>query len=194
MGAPIQDPLKINFISGANYRAFYYGNCVAAHNLVFRRELLEHIFPVPDTVFFDHWLAYIACRTGGIKYLDEKLVLYRKHESSVTVSSTQQTTKQSGLLNHLNKKAQRQQQRTANKIRQLVIFSEANNRLNKQDTELDNLIREYKNFDNYFFNRTIFSTLNSNKNTFFSITKKNTLLLCIKEAFGKIFYQWFPIS
>ena len=71
---------KINFISGHNHRAFYYTNCVAAHSMLFYRELLAYLDTLPGSIYYDQWLTCIACRLGTIHAADKKLVLYRRHD------------------------------------------------------------------------------------------------------------------
>jgi hypothetical protein len=39
--------------------------------------------PFPDSMPHDQWLALLAADRGGIKYLDEALVLYRQHSGNV---------------------------------------------------------------------------------------------------------------
>jgi glycosyltransferase involved in cell wall biosynthesis len=70
---PITDPL-----------GFLFGNPVSGHAMLFRRSLLERALPVPEGMFHDWWLAFVAATQGGIAWCGEPLVLYRQHASSVT--------------------------------------------------------------------------------------------------------------
>jgi GT2 family glycosyltransferase len=70
---PIEDPAGLLF-----------DNCVAGHALLFRRSLLERALPVPEGVFHDWWLAFVAAGAGGVAFWPEPLVFYRQHASSVT--------------------------------------------------------------------------------------------------------------
>jgi glycosyltransferase involved in cell wall biosynthesis len=63
---------------------FVANNCVPGHGMLFRRELMEGAFPVPDCFFHDWWLAAIATTRGGIVFCDQKLVKYRQHGATVT--------------------------------------------------------------------------------------------------------------
>jgi len=61
-----------------------FGNCVSGHAMLFRRSLLERALPMPPGFFHDWWLATVAAASGGIRFVDECLVLYRQHGSNVT--------------------------------------------------------------------------------------------------------------
>ena len=57
-------------------------NVVAGATTVFRRELLAHAIPFPDTWVHDEWLAMIASVTGQVDFLPEQLIDYRQHSSN----------------------------------------------------------------------------------------------------------------
>lgn len=193
IGNDLKQLLKINFISGANYRAFYYSNCVTAHTMLFRRELLNYIKTLPTSVYHDHWLAFIACRLGAIQAVDRKLVLYRRHDSSVT--TTVKKKKFTGNpLAYLRAKADRQSLRNQNKLQKLKDFQSFNSRINNPDPELDTIIRELAKFDHYFFNRRIFSILNKGQDEYFAISRKHRRRLVLEECFGRKFYQYIPVT
>jgi glycosyltransferase involved in cell wall biosynthesis len=60
-------------------------NWVVSHTLMFRRELIPHALPIPPhQVYHDGWLALVAAKLGGIRYLDERLQIYRRHPASMT--------------------------------------------------------------------------------------------------------------
>ena len=57
------------------------GLWVAAHSMIFRRELLDLALPFPNAPHLNHdgWMAYIAMLKGTIAFIPEVLVLYRQH-------------------------------------------------------------------------------------------------------------------
>ncbi len=59
-------------------------NCVSGHAMLFRRSLVARALPVPEGLFHDWWLAFVAAGFGGIAYCPEPLVQYRQHGRSVT--------------------------------------------------------------------------------------------------------------
>jgi glycosyltransferase involved in cell wall biosynthesis len=74
-----------HMISGSNLYALDpdSGIWVAAHAMLFRRELLDLALPFPSYLNHDTWLAYIAMLKGGIRYVPEVMTLYRQHEGNM---------------------------------------------------------------------------------------------------------------
>jgi glycosyltransferase involved in cell wall biosynthesis len=71
-------------VSGNRPRAFSFYNCASGHAMLFRRELLAHALPIPDGVHYDWWLAFVASNHGGLRYVDEPLVQFRRHADTAT--------------------------------------------------------------------------------------------------------------
>jgi len=193
LGRDLRQSLKINFISGNNHRAFYYGNCVAAHTMLFSSELLPYLDSLPESVYHDHWLAFIASRLGTIQAVDKKLVLYRRHDSSVTTSIKKKRFT-GNLVAYLKAKADRQSQRNKDKLKKLKDFQSFNNRINKPDPELDSIIGELEAFDRYFFNYKIFGILNKRHESYFAISRKGHFGQIMEESMGRKFYQYIPVT
>lgn len=62
------------------FRCFALGCCT-----LFKKELLTFSIPFPDcAVSHDWWIALIAEKKGGIKYIDDKLVHHREHEKNIS--------------------------------------------------------------------------------------------------------------
>jgi len=59
----------------------YFGSCMA-----FRRELLEFALPFPLSreIGHDVWLGLVAEMVGKVYFINEPLILYRRHSSAVT--------------------------------------------------------------------------------------------------------------
>ncbi|MDR1258423.1 MAG: glycosyltransferase family 2 protein [Tannerellaceae bacterium] len=70
-----------NLISGRNLYMLDSGSgiWIAAHAMMFRRELLDPALPFSPYFSHDTWLAYIAMLKGNVTFLPEVLVLYRQH-------------------------------------------------------------------------------------------------------------------
>ena len=69
---------------GSNPLAFAFTNCISGHALLVKREFLKKYMPVPEGMYYDWWLAIAAAASDAIKYCDEPLVLFRRHERTVT--------------------------------------------------------------------------------------------------------------
>lgn len=62
----------------------YYGSCV-----VFRRSLLNHALPMPQTreIGHDIWLGLVAEMTGKVRFIDTPYLLYRRHNNTKTATT-----------------------------------------------------------------------------------------------------------
>lgn len=62
-----------------------YGNIAQGAASMIRQSLVKEIIPFPDSVIYhDWWIALNACNNNGCKYVDQILLKYRQHESSIT--------------------------------------------------------------------------------------------------------------
>ncbi|MFX0093008.1 MAG: hypothetical protein ACFFBD_14710, partial [Candidatus Hodarchaeota archaeon] len=52
--------------------------------VMFKKELLAMLLPIPRGIDFDRWVALIATKMNGVKYLDKPLVYYRQHQNNAS--------------------------------------------------------------------------------------------------------------
>lgn len=58
----------------------YHGCCIA-----FRKELKKEILPIPENIYLhDEWIGLVAELNGKTKFIDEKLIKYRRHSSNTS--------------------------------------------------------------------------------------------------------------
>ena len=94
------DKQKIK-IKKINLQTLLYGNVVTGCTMIINRPMAEEFFLMEDGNYLhDEWLALIAYTFGKVKFLSEKLVLYRQHESNVTFS---ENYKAMGFLKKIKK-------------------------------------------------------------------------------------------
>ncbi|MGD9718978.1 MAG: glycosyltransferase family 2 protein, partial [Sulfurimonadaceae bacterium] len=74
--------LKNNFISSHSALNFLYDNSVSAHAMMFKKELLDLLFPFPTQTYFDTYIAATAASLEGVVYVDKTLVHYRQHTNN----------------------------------------------------------------------------------------------------------------
>lgn len=72
-------------VHGRDPRQLLFHNTVSGHAMVFRKSLLDSAGKTPVGMYYDWWLAFVAASLGGITFLEEPLVDYRRHPSAVTV-------------------------------------------------------------------------------------------------------------
>ena len=68
-----QDPLR-----------YVFQNTVSGHAMIVRREVFERAEPFPPLLYHDWWLAMCAAAGGGVVYVDDALVQFRRHELSAS--------------------------------------------------------------------------------------------------------------
>lgn len=78
------------------YTCGYLGCCIA-----FRRNLLEHILPIPKNTPHDLWIGLVCNNFGSFKILQEPLLLYRRHSSNVSSPNRSLTKKNNIDINKL---------------------------------------------------------------------------------------------
>ncbi len=82
LGERVSDRLPM--LAGAHPLAFVFGNCVSGHAALLRRSLLAAALPMPEGLYYDEWLAFVASSVGTLRYVDEALVQFRQHESNLS--------------------------------------------------------------------------------------------------------------
>lgn len=181
--------LKNNFISTNNPLTFINDNCVSAHAMLFKKELLKYIFPFPKNVFFDAWIAANAASFNGIKYLDKCLVKYRQHDSNTLSKHNKKRRKNKTVTNKAQKKLLTIQSKikVINTFLTMKTLSEENKKL------LYALKSEYDKFEDTWFNSNLYSILLKNKDKLYQITTKNPKRLIFKESIGFKLYKALPI-
>lgn len=78
--------------------ALLQGNGISGHAMMFDRDLLDQLPEVPDTAFYDWWIALVAsAQDRRLKYVDEPLVDYRRHRGAVTSKPSKSASKATSL-------------------------------------------------------------------------------------------------
>jgi len=80
---------KLRCFEGNDPRKLFLYNQISGHNMIVKKSLIEKAFPFPSQVYYDWWLAVVACCYGNIRCIDRVLVYHRLHEHNVTVVEVQ---------------------------------------------------------------------------------------------------------
>ncbi len=64
-------------------------NRLTGHVLFFKKDLLSKILPIPDDIYYDWWINANVAVAGKTKYVQDKLMAYRKHDESVYFSDVE---------------------------------------------------------------------------------------------------------
>jgi len=190
-GKPLDTDLaqhhQIRFVDGCCSRAFYLGNCIAAHTVLFRREILKHFTPIPENLFHDQWLGFIAATMCTIQFVDQMLVHYRQNPSSVTGKSN--APAHHSLRQRIQEKHSRQTKHINNKISYLQRMLELQIELSQEDELLADLIQQYQAHEKHIFNWKLYQLLIKNGDLLFATYQKEAKRLATKEATGSWFYK-----
>ncbi len=80
------------FVKGNNSKQLILYNTVSGHQMLFKKELVKHILPLPKKFWYDWWIAYIATAKFSIHFTEKKLVKYRIHQNSFVQSKKKNKT------------------------------------------------------------------------------------------------------
>jgi glycosyltransferase involved in cell wall biosynthesis len=80
----IKSTRLIKYLDGNDPRKLLLFNHINGHNMLFRKSLLEAALPFPKNVYYDWWIAVMACCYGQLKHVNEILVWHRVHETNAT--------------------------------------------------------------------------------------------------------------
>ncbi|MDX4036584.1 glycosyltransferase family 2 protein, partial [Aliarcobacter skirrowii] len=74
-----------NLVRGKCNKAFIFENCVSGNTLMFKKELVQYILPIPKKIrFHDIWIAFVSSTVGTITYTQESLTFYRRYDEQIT--------------------------------------------------------------------------------------------------------------
>ena len=157
------------FVNGKCDQFLLFNNCVSGHTCLLKKELLREVFPIPENMYYDWWLAYTAASLGKINYIEPALVKHRRHISNATASDK------------MNSRAQR--------IRNLKLFKNHPLCTVKTKGLITELLNGYKDLEKQVFSRQLFTVLLKNSNTIFYIRKKSNfskVKYILKECLGRL--------
>lgn len=69
------------------FRCLLRRNFVQGASMLFDSSLRKYCLPIPDSWFYDYWIATVAAYRGGIHGIDKTMLTYRQHENQVIGAS-----------------------------------------------------------------------------------------------------------
>lgn len=162
--------LKNDFSLGErDFRSLLFSNFVTGHTVLFTKEFLNYLLPIPNNGFYDWWMGFVALYHNKITCLNEKLTLHRIHNSSVMYRESD--------LDRLTSRNERYQEILTN----LSILKEYKY-LNSKDKSLINAIYLIVLNNNLKSNFALASAILKNYSTYFPDLKKRNLLSRLNYA------------
>lgn len=75
-----------------NLQKLLFGNIVSGCTVIINRSMADEFLKMNNSQFLhDEWLTLIAYTIGKVRFLEQRLVLYRQHESNLTFSEKYRT-------------------------------------------------------------------------------------------------------
>ena len=149
---------KNRLCKGACNKAFLLNNFISGNTMMFKRELVEHIIPIPPKMsYHDIWIGFVAATYGSITYTKEPMTYYRKYSGQVTDNARE---KPKNILEKLQQK--KELQLKVAKIRKDDLEAFASLSILPNDTTrevVEALLAHYKNYTRIFFNYPLYKLL-----------------------------------
>jgi glycosyltransferase involved in cell wall biosynthesis len=172
-------------IHGHNNKAFFFDNCVSGHTILFKKELIDHVIPLPAIIYPDWWIAFVASTYGTIEYYEESLVYYRRHSTQMTKLQKKTKVKLYAKIFH---KEQQKKTSIQRKIDILKAFSSLAILDQESNILLKNIIFELEKFSTVYFNSTLVSLLEAYKNEIFAMSQDTNYSKLIEGLARGIWY------
>ncbi|MEM7167661.1 MAG: glycosyltransferase family 2 protein [Planctomycetota bacterium] len=81
----IRDLHELQFVRGHCPRAFVFFECASGNTMLFRSDLKEFIFPIPDGFpYHDIWISFVAACRGRVDFVERPLLRYRRHGENIS--------------------------------------------------------------------------------------------------------------
>ncbi|MCW8839091.1 MAG: glycosyltransferase family 2 protein [Thiovulaceae bacterium] len=161
---------KKNLVSGKCNKAFLFFNCVSGNTMMFKKELIDKILPIPSEFsFHDIWIAFISSSIGTITYTNESMIYYRRYSEQVTASK--QRSYQS-FFDRLKQKKEQYKKSARSSLNDFRCLA----KLNFLDSDtiklLKILVDHFENYDKGFFNKELYDLLILDLDSFFAIKQQ----------------------
>ncbi len=159
-------------VSGANNRAFLLENCVSGNTLMFKKELLQYILPIPEGAsFHDRWIVFVATTYGSITYTEEPMTYYRRYSEQITKKREKDYE---GFFDRLKKKKEFKVKSAKVAVKDLRTFLSLKILKNEETKEIiEMLIKHYENYEHLVFNKSLYQILKKHKDDIFAMSKKD---------------------
>lgn len=179
------------FIRPGNYlcdgscnKLFFLINVVSGNTLMFKRELIQYILPIPKNItYHDSWIAFVASTYGTITYTTEAMTYYRRYSEQVT-HAVKKVHK--NFFQKLKHKKELKIQNALMREKELKALRTLSILKDEETVKLlDALIYHYENYSNIYFNVDLYKELKKHSSEIFaSIKPKKHKKLILRNASG----------
>jgi len=181
--------LHVNPIRGNTQLGLIFDNCVSGNTMLFKKSLLNLIYPIPDIIFFDRWIAFVASYDSTIDVIEEPLIKYRQHGGNVTDVLREKKVKKT-LKTKLDKRDKAFMVKV-NQFKAFIEFFNKHNIKNENTKIIEDIYNELCDYDKYYFNFKLYSIYKKYQDKIFEI-KGNKTAAILKFSCGLKMYKIFP--
>lgn len=162
---------KSNLVKGKCNKSFIFENCVSGNTLMFKKELVQYILPIPKKIrFHDIWIAFVASTVGIITYTDKSYTYYRRYDGQVTKHVE---ISYSSIFDKFKIKQNRYEEHAKVISDYCSEFRTVENLDEETKNILDTIIEHNLIYDIGYFNLKMFKCLKKYKDELFAIKNTN---------------------
>jgi glycosyltransferase involved in cell wall biosynthesis len=159
-----------NLTKGKCNKSLLLLNCVSGNTLMFKRELLTNILPIPKHIsYHDVWIAFVASTFGSITYTEESMTYYRRYDEQITKTIHREYK---SFKDRLYIKEKLFINNNENIKKDLECFKTIIHPNDELFLLINLLIDNCTNFHNSYFNTNLYKNLKQDKDEIFFIIKK----------------------
>lgn len=167
---------KRHLVQGNCNKAFILDNCVSGNTLMFKKEIIENIIPIPDNIsYHDIWIAFIASTYGTIIYTDEAMTYYRRYTEQVTHKNTEDFIDEDimRLYRHRTSVHYKIYKTRKNHLKDLQVLSQVSNIDSMTESIIQSLLEHFQSYEHIYFNKELNLLLHKHKDDILAITDKD---------------------
>lgn len=162
-----------NLVKGRCNKAFIFTNCVSGNTLMFKKELIPYILPIPEQMsFHDIWIAFVASTIGTIIPTEESFTFYRRYTEQVTHHKEKNYY---SILDKLAKKENFWQNYSQSILNNCIAFKTVNNLDGETVDMLNIFIEHYSSFNKGFFSFKMYKSIKKHGKELFAIKRKGPI-------------------
>jgi len=162
---------KGNLVKGKCNKAFMFYNCVSGNTLMFKKELIKDILPIPKEInFHDIWIVFVASSIGTITFTSEAYTYYRRYREQITKTIEKNYT---SIYDRFKKKEKRDLMNTKVILNNCNVFKNVRDLDYDMKAILDIVIEHYSNYEKGYFNFKMYKCLKKYKDEIFAIKNEH---------------------
>ncbi len=161
-----------HLVSGNVNKAFLFLNCVSGNTLMFKKEILKHLIPIPENAqYHDSWIAFVASTYGSITFTHKPMTYYRRYTEQVT---NQVEIKYKNFFDKLEQKKKGKLNFAKAIVNNIDSYLSLTILKDKETIKTMKLIKEhYTKYEDIYYNKALHKALKKHKEEIFAITSPN---------------------